>query len=143
MSDLARKYTDAFYAVSNPAQYVGGEWNSIRKDPDSVRLRFALAFPDTYAIGMSHLGIQILYSILNSREDVAAERVFAPWVDMAKKLRECNIPLLSLESKSPLGDFDIVGFSLQDEVTYTNVLEMLSLAGIPLRSEKRSSRTLL
>jgi len=138
MSDLARKYTDAFYAVSNPAQYVGGEWNSIRKDPDSVRLRFALAFPDTYAIGMSHLGIQILYSILNSREDVAAERVFAPWVDMAKKLRECNIPLLSLESKSPLGDFDIVGFSLQDEVTYTNVLEMLSLAGIPLRSEKRS-----
>jgi len=139
MSEFARKYTDLLHAISNPSQYVGGEWNSVRKSPASVDVRFALAFPDTYAIGMSHLGIQILYSILNSRSDVAAERVFAPWVDMAAKLRESGVPLLSLESRSPLRDFDIVGFSLQDEVTYTNVLEMLSLSGIPLRTGQRSS----
>ena len=137
MSDFSQRYIHALYSVSNPAQYVGAEWNSVLKTDGDVQVRFALAFPDTYAIGMSHLGIQILYSILNSRRDVAAERVFAPWVDMAKILRDRAIPLLSLESRAPIRDFDIVGFSLQDEVTYTNVLEMLSLSRIPLRSQQR------
>ncbi len=140
MSDLSDDYFDILPSVSDPAQYIGGEWNAICKDPASADVSFVLAFPETYSIGMSHLGIHILYRILNSRADVAAERVFAPWVDMARELRDRKIPLLTLESKRPVRDFDIVGFSLQDEVTYTNVLEMLSLAGIPLRSADRTGR---
>lgn len=125
-------------SVEKPARYVGGEWNSVRKSDSEVKTRIALCFPDTYEIGMSHLGLKILYSLLNKNPEWAAERVFAPWPDMEAKLREHGIPLLSLESYTPLGDFDVVGFSLQYELTYTNVLTMLDLGGIPLLSSNRN-----
>ncbi|HLG14987.1 MAG TPA: TIGR03960 family B12-binding radical SAM protein [Blastocatellia bacterium] len=124
--------------VEKPARYVGGEWNSVRKPAADVRTRIALCFPDTYEIGMSHLGLKILYALMNKREGWAAERVYAPWPDMESKLRENGIPLLSLESFTPLNEFDIVGFSLQYELTYTNVLTMLDLGGIPLRTSERT-----
>jgi len=124
--------------VEKPARYVGGEWNSILKSPDEVHTRIALCFPDTYEIGMSHLGLKILYSLLNKHEGWAAERVYAPWPDMEARLRERVIPLLSLESYTPLCKFDVVGFSLQYEMTYTNVLTMLDLGGIPIRTSERA-----
>lgn len=124
--------------VEKPARYVGGEWNAVRKSADEVHTRIALCFPDTYEIGMSHLGLKILYSLLNKHGGWAAERVYAPWPDMEAKLRERGIPLLSLESYTPLGDFDVVGFSLQYEMTYTNVLTMLDLGAIPLRTADRT-----
>lgn len=123
--------------VQKPVRYIGGEWNQVLKDHDSVEVTFALGFPDVYEIGMSHLGYRILYSLLNAREDTAAERVCCPWPDMADRLREAELPLASLESRTPLGEFDVVGFSLQYEMTFTNVLEMLDLAGIPLKSAER------
>lgn len=128
---------DVLPLVSKPARYLGTELNSIHKDLKEVHLKFALAFPDVYEIGMSHLGLQILYHILNSREDIAAERVFAPWVDLEHEMKVNKIPLTSLESATPLNQFDIIGFSLQSELSYTNVLNMLHLAGIPLLSGKR------
>ena len=124
--------------VETPGQYIGGEWNSVKKEDGSIDVTFALAFPDTYAIGMSHQGMQILYGLLNERKDTACERVFAPWSDMEAALREHDIPLYSLESFRPLGEFDIIGFSLQYEMSYTNVLNMLDLAKIPF---KRGERT--
>lgn len=124
--------------VEKPARYVGGEWNSIRKSPEDIHTRIALCFPDTYEIGMSHLGLKILYGLLNKCEGWAAERVYSPWPDMEARLRERGIPLLSLESYTPLSQFDIVGFSLQYELTYTNVLTMLDLGGIPLRTSERT-----
>jgi radical SAM family uncharacterized protein/radical SAM-linked protein len=124
--------------VEKPARYVGGEWNSIRKSTGDVHTHIALCFPDTYEIGMSHLGLKILYSLLNKREGWAAERVYAAWPDMEAKLREHAIPLLSLESYTPLCDFDVVGFSLQYEMTYTNVLTMLDIGGIPLHTVERT-----
>lgn len=124
--------------VEKPARYVGGEWNAINKSIGDVSTRIALCFPDTYEIGMSHLGLKILYSLLNKREGWAAERVYAPWPDMEARLREREIPLLSLESYTPLCDFDVVGFSLQYEMTYTNVLTMLDVGGIPLHSNERT-----
>ena len=123
--------------VSRPSRYIGGEVNSTEKDHSCVGLSFALCFPDTYEVGMSHLGIQILYQIINSREDLACERAFAPWTDMEALLRKRKIPLSTLESGTPLGDFDVVGFSLQYELSYTNVLNMLDLGRIPLRSDER------
>lgn len=126
--------------VETPGQYIGGEWNSIKKEDSSIDVTVALAFPDTYAIGMSHQGIQILYGLLNERKDTACERVFAPWYDMEAALREHDIPLYSLESFRPLGEFDIIGFSLQYEMSYTNVLNMLDLAKIPLRREERTEK---
>jgi len=126
--------------VSKPVRYLGQEINSIKKDPAQVRLRFCLAFPDVYEIGMSHLGIQILYHILNGKKGVACERVFAPWVDMEKVLRVKRIPLSSLESSIPLHQFDILGFSLQYELCFTNVLNMLDLSRIPLFSKDRDDR---
>ncbi len=126
--------------VSKPVRYLGREINSIRKDPAGARLNFCLAFPDVYEVGMSHLGIQILYHILNSKNGVACERVFAPWVDMEKVLREKGIPLSSLESSIPLNQFDILGFSLQYELCFTNVLNMLDLSGIPFYSKDRDDR---
>lgn len=123
--------------VEKPARYVGGEWNAIHKTAAEVDARIALCFPDTYEIGMSHLGLKILYSLLNKHERWAAERVYAPWPDMEAKLRERGIPLLSLESYTPLHDFDVVGFSLQYEMTYTNVLTMLDLGGIPIHTQER------
>jgi radical SAM family uncharacterized protein/radical SAM-linked protein len=117
---------------------VGGEWNAVRKSLAEIHAHIALCFPDTYEIGMSHLGLKILYSLLNKREGWAAERVYAPWPDMEARLRERGIPLLSLETYTPLGDFDVVGFSLQYEMTYTNVLTMLDLGGIPIRTSART-----
>jgi radical SAM family uncharacterized protein/radical SAM-linked protein len=124
-------------SVERPSRYIGGEWNEIVKDPASVDVTFALAFPDVYEIGMSHLGYRILYSLLNDRPDTAAERVFCPWPDLGDALRREGIPLSSLETGRPLRSFDVVGFSLQYEMTFTNVLEMLDLGGIPLRSADR------
>jgi radical SAM family uncharacterized protein/radical SAM-linked protein len=126
--------------VSKPVRYLGREIHSIRKDPAEVKLRFCLAFPDVYEVGMSHLGIQILYHILNGIKGVACERAFAPWIDMERVLRDKRIPLSSLESSIPLNQFDIVGFSLQYELCFTNVLNMLDLSGIPLLSRDRDER---
>jgi len=123
--------------VSKPVRYLGEEIHSIRKDPAEVKLRFCLAFPDVYEVGMSHLGIQILYHLLNGKNGIACERVFAPWVDMEGILRGKKIPLSSLESSTPLKQFDIVGFSLQYELCLTNVLNMLDLSNIPLLSKDR------
>ena len=125
--------------VRQPGQYVGGEVNAIRKNHADVDVTFCFAFPDTYAIGMSHTGLQILYSTMNRRPDVACERAFAPWPDMEAALRREGMPLYSLETFTPLREFDIVGFSLQYEMGYTNVLTMLDLAGIPLRSADRAA----
>ncbi|MDD2443113.1 MAG: TIGR03960 family B12-binding radical SAM protein [Desulfotomaculaceae bacterium] len=123
--------------VKKPARYAGGEWNIIRKDWDNVDLRVAFAFPDVYEVGMSHLGLHILYEIVNSRPDALMERVFAPWTDMEEKMRENDLPLFALESRRPVRDFDVVAFTLQYEMSYSNVLNMLDLAGIPLLSEQR------
>lgn len=130
-------YRPFLHRVNKPARYVGGEYNQITKEPDSVRVRMALAFPDVYDIGMSHLGTKILYSLLNKHPEIAAERVFCPWPDMESELRDRNLPLLTLETASPVGTFDVVGFSLQYELTYTNILTMLDLSGIPLRNSER------
>lgn len=138
MASVREKLNDSLLlSVQTPAQYLGGELNAVVKEPDSTRLRFALAFPDTYAIGMSCLGLHVLYHVLNSEPDIAAERVFAPWPDMAEALRRESIPLYSLETYTPIKEFDIVGFSLQHELQFTNVLMMLDLAGIPLLAAER------
>ena len=124
--------------VAMPAQYVGGELNAVRKDPRSVKGRLCLAFPDTYTIGMSHHGLQVLYTLMNRRDDWACERAYTPWIDMEQQFRKNNVPLYSLETFTPLAEFDVLGFSLQYEICYTNLLTMLDLAGIPLRAEDRS-----
>jgi radical SAM family uncharacterized protein len=124
--------------VEMPAQYIGGEWNMVRKDPRSVRGRLCLAFPDAYTIGMSHHGLQVLYSLMNARDDWYCERVFTPWPDMEDRLREAGLPLYSLETFTPLAEFDVLGFSLQYEICYTNLLTMLDLGGIPLRADQRT-----
>lgn len=130
--------TEILPTVSKPTRYLGDELNAVRKDINNQNLiRFALAFPDIYDVGMSHLGFKILYQILNSRDDVWAERAYVPWVDMEMEMREKGIPLSGLESASPLRDFDIVGFSLQYEMSYSNILNMLELAQIPFLSENR------
>ncbi|WP_069649231.1 TIGR03960 family B12-binding radical SAM protein [Caloranaerobacter ferrireducens] len=123
--------------VEKPARYIGNEINSYNKNTKEVKVRFAFAFPDIYEVGMSHLGLHILYNLLNKEEDVFCERVFAPWVDMEHELRKYNIPLYALESKDPINEFDFVGFTLQYEMSYTNVLNMLNLAHIPLLSKDR------
>lgn len=123
--------------VSKPARYVGGEYNSVVKDHDAVDLTVAYCFPDVYEVAMSHLGLRILYALLNERPDVAAERVYAPWPDMEEVMRQQGYPLFSLETKTPVIDFDMVGFTLQYEMSFTNILNMLDLAGIPLRSKDR------
>ncbi len=124
--------------VQKPARYIGGEYNSIYKDPARVDVRVAFAFPDVYEIGMSHLGTRILYNLMNEREDTWCERVFAPWTDMEDLMRKEGIPLFALESREPVAGFDIIGFTLQYEMCYTNVINMLSLAGIPILSRDRS-----
>ena len=119
--------------VQKPGRYVGGELNSVVKDWDKIETRIALVFPDIYDIGISNLGLQILYDLVNQRPDALAERAYAPWVDMEEQMRANAIPLYSLETKHALADFDILGFSLPYETLYTNALNMLDLAGIPLR----------
>ncbi len=136
------KIDELLPAAEKPSRYIGAEVNAVHKEKAEVR--FLLAFPDTYEVGMSHLGLQILYSILNEIPYVAAERCFAVWTDREKQLREGKIPLTSLESKTPLSNFDIIGFSLQYELSYTNVLNMLDLGGIPLlRAERNEEHPLI
>ncbi len=130
---------DILPLVEKPSRYLGGEINQVKKDPDSVKLRFALAFPDLYEIGTSHFGMQILYHILNAHADIAAERVFAPGIDMEARLRSAGLPLFTLESRRPLKRFDIIGFSLLYELNYTNMLTMLELAGIPFYAAQRDN----
>ena len=135
--NVKKKLEKFLMQIQKPARYIGGELNSVIKNPKKVDVRFAFCFPDTYEIGMSHLGIKILYHILNSRPNVWCERVFAPWFDMKEKMEKENIPLYALESLDPVSDFDIIGFTLQYEMSYTNVLYMLELAGIPVFSKDR------
>jgi len=124
--------------VSKPARYTAGEWNSVVKDWGTCDVRWALAFPDIYEIGMSNLGLAILYDLLNSSEGVLAERVYAPWVDMEGAMRATGLPLFSLESRRPLAEFDLIGFSLPYEQLYTNLLNMLDLAGLPVLAAERN-----
>ena len=126
-----------FTRIKHPSRYLGGETHAITKDPTDVEVSIALAFPDVYEIGMSHVGLKILYHILNSLSWLSAERVFAPWIDLERELRRRNLPLTTLESERPLSEFDLIGFSLQHELCYTNILSMLDLAGIPFFSEQR------
>ena len=126
--------------VQTPGQYIGGEWNSVRKDPASVRGRLCLAFPDTYSIGMSCCGLQVLYAVINGRPDWSCQRVFAPLTDMEALLREQGLPLCSLEDFTPLAEFDVLGFTLQYDLCYANVLNMLDLANIPLAVAERDRR---
>ena len=123
--------------VQKPGRYVGGELNAVMKDPREVDVRFAFCFQDTYEVGMSHLGMKILYSLLNEKAYIWCERVFAPWVDMEQQMRDHGVELFALESGDSLRQFDILGFTLQYEPSYSNILNMLELAGIPLRSADR------
>ncbi len=134
---MPHPYADFLKRVEKPSRYIGGEYQQVRKDPAAVRARVCLAFPDAYEIGMSHLGTKILYGVLNKTDGVACERVFAPWFDCEAELRARGLPLVTLESATPVGDFDVIGFSLQYELTYTNVLAILDLAGLPLRAADR------
>lgn len=138
-TDLSAAIDRLLPRVEMPSRYLGTEINRIRKDPASVRLRMALAFPDLYEIGTSHFGMQILYTLLNKNPDIAAERVFTPAPDMEAALRENALPLFSLETRTPLADFHIIGASLLYELNYTNLLTMLSLSGIPFRSSERTA----
>ncbi len=127
--------------VQKPGRYIGGELNSVIKDKSKVNLRYAFCFPDSYEIGMSHLGMKILYSIANDHDDIWCERVFAPWHDMEAEMRKHNIPLYGLESGDPIKDFDLIGFTLMYELSYSNVLNMLDLAGLPVKAADRHSLT--
>lgn len=138
---MIQKISDKILSgVQKPTRYIGNEWNSVHKDPKSVKVRFAFGFPDVYEVGMSHLGMKILYHLLNDREDVFCERVFAPWVDMEEKMRENHIPLFALETGDAVSEFDLLGFTLQYEMSYSNVVNMLDLAGIPLVSYERTEQ---
>ena len=123
--------------VDKPARYIGNEFNSVMKDTSQVNIRFAMCFPDVYEIGMSHLGIQILYDMFNRMDDVWCERVYSPWPDLHEIMKQENIPLFGLESQEPIKDFDFVAMTLQYEMCYTNILQILDLAQIPLRSRDR------
>ena len=124
--------------IEKPARYIGGEVNSVMKDPEKVDIRFAMCFPDIYEIGMSHLGIQILYDMFNRREDVWCERVYSPWLDLDRVMREEKIPLFALESQDPVKNFDFLGITIQFEMCYTNILQILDLSGIPLHAADRT-----
>ena len=123
--------------VEKPARYIGNEVNAVMKNAEEVEVRFAMCFPDVYEIGMSHLGIQILYDMLNSFEDVWCERVYSPWVDLDRIMREKHIPLFALESQDPIKEFDFLGITIQYEMCYTNILQVLDLSGIPLLAKNR------
>ena len=128
----------SLYELDRPARYLGGERGSVCKDWDQVDVTFAMAFPDVYEVGMSHIGSAILYRVLNDTPWIAAERTYAPWPDREAQLRSDGKPLSSLESGRNLADFDIIGFSLQYELCYTNILMMLDLSGLPMRASERS-----
>jgi radical SAM family uncharacterized protein len=134
---MQHPYASFVGRVDKPARYLGGEYQSVQKDWQAAGVRVALAFPDVYDIGMSHLGTKILYSLLNKDDAILCERAFTPWVDMERELRARSLPLLTLESARSLREFDVVGISLQFELTYTNVLTLLDLGGVPLRAVDR------
>ena len=125
-------------SIEKPARYIGNEVNSVMKDPEQVDIRFAMCFPDVYEIGMSHLGIQILYHMFNERPDVWCERVYSPWPDLDARMRKDNIPLFALESQDPIRSFDFLGITIQFEMCYTNILQVLELSGIPLEASERT-----
>ena len=135
--ELSDRIEDLLLKVQKPVRYIGGEYGAVIKDPEKVDVRFAFLFPDTYEVGMSHLGMRILYHIINRREDTWCERTFTPWVDMAAEMRSAGIPLFTRESRTPEREFDLRGVTLQYEMSFTNILESLDLAGIPLRREER------
>ena len=124
--------------IEKPARYIGNEVNMVRKDLSEIEVRFAMCFPDVYEIGMSHLGIQILYDMFNQREDIYCERIYSPWTDLDKIMREQKIPLFAIESQDPIKEFDFIGITLQYEMCYTNVLQILDLGQIPLHSCDRT-----
>lgn len=128
---------DILMQVDKPARYIGNELNMIKKNPDDVAIRFAMCFPDVYEIGMSHLGIQILYEMFNRRDDVYCERVYSPWPDLHKIMKEEDIPLFALETQDPIKDFDFIGMTLQYEMCYTNILQILDLGQVPLWQKDR------
>lgn len=136
---LKEKIEKLLLDVKTPSRYIGGELNSVVKDKSKIDMRFAFCFPDTYEIGMSHLGMKILYSLTNERENFWCERVFAPDVDFERLMRENDIPLYGLESLEPIKDFDFIGFTIQYEMCYTNILNMLDLAGLPVKAKDRTS----
>lgn len=123
--------------VQKPARYTGGEWGEIKKNLKDVRVRVAFCFPDTYEIGMSNLGMRILYGVMNQMDGVWCERVFAPWGDMEQAMRDNSLPLWALESQTPVREFDMIAFTIGYEMAYSNILNMLNLAGVPLRSKDR------
>lgn len=129
---------DILLNIEKPARYIGGEVNSVMKDKSEVNIRFAMCFPDVYEIGMSHLGIQILYDMFNRREDVWCERVYSPWTDLDKVMREQHIPLFALESQDPIKTFDFLGITIQYEMCYTNILQVLELSQIPMHAKERT-----
>lgn len=131
------KFDKVLRKVEKPARYIGMEKNSVKKDLNKVKVKFAFAFPDIYEVGMSHLGLHILYNLINEGEDFACERVFAPWVDMEEEMIKEGIPLFSLENREPVKNFDFVGFTLQYEMSYTNIINMLHLGEIPILSKER------
>ena len=130
---------DILMKVEKPARYLGNEYNAVYKDTSNVDVRFAMCFPDVYEIGMSYLGIQIIYDMLNKRDDVYCERLYSPWMDLDEIMRERNIPLFALESQDPVKDFDFLGITLQYEMCYTNVLQILDLSQIPLKATERTN----
>ncbi|MEI6578930.1 MAG: TIGR03960 family B12-binding radical SAM protein [Eubacteriales bacterium] len=138
---LSKEIEKILPLVQKPGRYTGSELNSVVKNKNSVAIRYAFCFPDTYEIGMSHLGMKILYSLANAREDTWCERVFAPWVDMEEMMRREGVPLYALESGDGIKEFDIIGFTLQYELSYTNVLNMLDLAGMPVKAAERTALT--
>ena len=135
---LKEQIENLLLKVKSPSRYIGGELNSVIKDKSKVDVRFAFCFPDSYDVGMSHLGMKILYSLKNQRENFWCERVFAPWPDFELLMRENNIPLYALESLDPIKDFDFIGFTIQYELCYTNILNMLDLAQLPVKANDRT-----
>ena len=134
---IGKKIEEILLKVQKPGRYIGQELNSVIKDLEGIKIRFAFCFPDVYEVGMSHLGMKILYSLLNKEDDIWCERVFAPWIDMQTQMEKNDIKLYGLESGDPITDFDFIGFTLQYELSFTNILNMLNLAGIPLYSSDR------
>ena len=134
MTDLKHRILPT---VQKPARYTGGEWGEIKKDLAETRVRVAFCFPDTYEIGMSNVGMRILYGVMNEMEGIWCERVFAPWGDMDAAMRANNLPLWALESQDPIKDFDMIAFTIGYEMCYANILNMLRLSGVPIRSKDR------
>ena len=132
MSSKLALSDEILMTIEKPARYIGNEVNMVKKDLNEIDIRFVMCFPDVYEIGMSHLGIQILYDMFNRRDDVYCERVYSPWTDLDKIMRQQKIPLFALESQDPIKDFDFIGITIQYEMCYTNILQVLDLAQIPL-----------